>query len=102
MSGEKKAEQDPEEPYSGKYFVSLVSILSVHSLSVAKTTCRSWIRKDHIHLLLDFITPKGGGGIDSNKAVAVDRPIGTGEPSDALMFAHQMIERARRERSEEY
>jgi hypothetical protein len=75
VSGREEVEEDAPVAYSSKYFISLVSISSVRRLNVASTTGRSWMRKDHIRILPDFITPQRGDGVDSKKDAA-DHPTG--------------------------
>ena len=70
MSGREEVEEDALDAYSSKYFFSLVSIPSVRRLNVASTTGRSWMRKGHIRILPDFITPQRGDGVDSKKDAA--------------------------------
>ena len=69
---------------------------SVRSLSVALTTGRCWIRRNHIRSLPDLITLQRGGGIDSKEC---RKPSdGTGEPSDdgGGMIGHQNAHDAER------
>ena len=74
MSGREEVEEDAREAYSSKYCSSLVSIPSVRDLNVASTTGRSWMRKGHIRILPDFVTPQRGDGVDSKKDAA-EHPI---------------------------
>jgi len=84
VSGEEEADEDPHEAYSSKYYQSLVQILSVRSLSVALTTSRSRIRRDHIRTSLTLSHQNGDDGIERKKSPAF-RPVDdTGESSTAM------------------
>jgi hypothetical protein len=54
---------------------------SVLCLSVALTTGRSGIRKDHLHALLTLSHHNGDDGTESKKSQADCQVDGTGEPS---------------------
>ena len=80
MSGEEEAEQDPQQAYSGKYFISLAQIPSVRGLGVASTTGRSGIRKRSLCNFLTLSHRNGDDKIEKSKRFPARCPVGdTGE-----------------------
>jgi hypothetical protein len=82
VSGEKKWEEARDKLTAASTLRVWPRSFSVLSLSVASTTGRSRIRKDHIHALLTLSHRSGGDGrTESKKFPANCRVDGTGELS---------------------
>ncbi len=80
MSGEKRWNKTQDRLTAVSTLRVWPRSFSVLSLSVALTTGRSRIRKDHIRTLLTLSHQSGDDGTESKKFPANCRVDGTGEP----------------------
>ena len=81
MSGEKKWKKTQDWLTAASTLRVWPRSFSVLDLSVAMTTGRSRIRKDHIHALLTLSHHNGDDGTESKKSQADCEVDGTGERS---------------------
>jgi len=93
VSGEKKSGTRPRSSLQGKYLISLAQVLSVLRLNVALTTCRSGIRKNHVHALLTLSHHNGDDGIESKRFPAKRQVDDTGE---SLTVEEKLARRTRK------